>query len=202
MTSVIPTAFGFAAAAWVGMSLGRRLCAGRTPFADGPAPGRARPVLVLLVAGSVGAAAAMHGLATVPIAVVALVTAALAGCVIADWSCGIVPDALTLLPLGALIVAFAFRSDFGPLLAAVLVALPFALAATLSRGRGMGWGDVKLAALGRALLGAPAATLAFVLAALAAYAGSRFAGDRARPIAFAPYLAGGIAVVLIVGYGT
>jgi hypothetical protein len=52
------------------------------------------------------------------------------------------------------------------------------------------------------LLGAPAATLAFVLAALAAYAGSRFAGDRARPIAFAPYLAGGIAVVLIVGYGT
>jgi prepilin signal peptidase PulO-like enzyme (type II secretory pathway) len=84
----------------------------------------------------------------------------------------------------------------------VLVALPFALAATLSRGRGMGWGDVKLAALGGALLGAPAATLAFVLAALAAYAGSRFAGDRARPIAFAPYLAGGIAVVLIVGYGT
>lgn len=201
MTTVVLAVAGFAAAAWLGMRVGSMLCADRTPFADGPAAVRVRPGIVMLAMGAVGAAAALHGSGPWQLVTIGLVASALAGCVAADCACGIVPDALTLVPLAGLVAAFGLRGDPGPLLAAGLVALPFAFAATLSHGRGMGWGDVKLAALGGALLGARGATAALVIACVVAYAWSRFAGGRTRPIAFAPYLVGGIAVVLIAGYG-
>ena len=70
----------------------------------------------------------------------------------------------------------------------------------MSRGRGMGWGDAKLAALGGALLGAREAALAFMLAAVAAAVIARRAAcarDIApRPIAFGPYLAAAIVAML------
>ena len=75
------------------------------------------------------------------------------------------------------------------LVSALIVVVPFALAALLSRGRGMGWGDVKLAAVAGALLGASNALLALALAAFAAAVGARFrrdAGAAPRPLAFAP----------------
>jgi prepilin signal peptidase PulO-like enzyme (type II secretory pathway) len=60
----------------------------------------------------------------------------------------------------------------------------------------MGWGDVKLAALGGALLGMRGAVPAFIVAAIAVYAVARVSGGVRRPIAFGPYLAASIAAAL------
>ena len=73
-----------------------------------------------------------------------------------------------------------------------------AIAALASRGRGMGWGDVKLAALGGALLGVADATLAYFVAAAVAYVIARRTAGVRRPIAFGPYLAASIAVTLTI----
>jgi len=70
------------------------------------------------------------------------------------------------------------------------------VAALVTRGRGMGWGDAKLAALGGALLGAADATLAFMFAAVAAYVVARLTGGLRNVIAFGPYLATSIAASL------
>jgi len=88
--------------------------------------------------------------------------------------------------------------DLAPAIGAVVVFVPFAAAALATRGRGMGWGDVKLAALGGALLGVAGATLAFLVAALTAYAIARTTGGLRRTIAFGPYLAASIAATLVI----
>jgi prepilin signal peptidase PulO-like enzyme (type II secretory pathway) len=60
----------------------------------------------------------------------------------------------------------------------------------------MGWGDVKLVALGGAVLGIHAAVLAFAAACLIAVAVAALLKRRSEPIPFAPYLAVAIAVAL------
>jgi prepilin signal peptidase PulO-like enzyme (type II secretory pathway) len=60
----------------------------------------------------------------------------------------------------------------------------------------MGWGDVKLAALGGALLGAQDATLAFLVAGGAAYVVAHRGKRAGKPIAFGPYLAVSIVATL------
>jgi prepilin signal peptidase PulO-like enzyme (type II secretory pathway) len=75
--------------------------------------------------------------------------------------------------------------------------LPFALAALLSKGRGMGWGDSKLAALGGAVLGLQLSLLTFAAACLALVAVGWIRNRRTEPMAFAPYLAVAIVFGLI-----
>jgi prepilin signal peptidase PulO-like enzyme (type II secretory pathway) len=70
----------------------------------------------------------------------------------------------------------------------------FAAAALLSHGRGMGWGDVKLATLGGAVLGLEASLVALSLSCLAAAIYGYARGQRDVPIAFAPYLVAAIAL--------
>jgi prepilin signal peptidase PulO-like enzyme (type II secretory pathway) len=77
----------------------------------------------------------------------------------------------------------------------LIVVVPFAIFAYLSRGRGMGWGDVKLAAVAGALLGASNALLALALATFAAAVSAKFRrGTANEPLAFAPYLIGATAL--------
>jgi len=121
---------------------------------------------------------------------------ALAGCCAADFACGLLPDPLTLVPLAVVAGAGVAAHDWAPLLSAAVVFVPFAAAALLSRGRGMGWGDAKLAALGGALLGAREAAFAFMLAAVAAAVIARRTTGGRRPIAFGPYLAAAIVAML------
>ena len=66
----------------------------------------------------------------------------------------------------------------------------------LSKGRGLGWGDVKLVALGAAVLGLRTSVLAFSAACLLAVAIAVVRRRRHEPIAFAPYLAGSMTVAL------
>ncbi|HEY0394565.1 MAG TPA: prepilin peptidase [Candidatus Elarobacter sp.] len=199
MTSI---AFGalyallFAGAAFAGVLIAEAWCAGRRPYADGPASVRVGRMPFAVAGGCIGLALASQAAPPPAVALLVVVVLALAGCAAADFSCGALPDAFTLPPLALIIAVGAFAHDWAPAFGSAFIAAPFALAALLSRGRGMGWGDVKLAALGGALLGGADATLAYLLAAVAAYVVARRTAGVRRPIAFGPYLAASIAAML------
>jgi prepilin signal peptidase PulO-like enzyme (type II secretory pathway) len=187
----------FGAAGWAGTLVAQALCADRAPYADGPAPVAFARWPFALACALAGTAVAAQGESPAHLALLAFVMLALAGCCAADLSSGLLPDPLTLLPLAVVIGAGALAHDWAPLLSAAIVFAPFALAAATSHGRGMGWGDAKLAALGGALLGASEAALAFMLAAVAAAViARRTARATGRPIAFGPYLAAAIVAML------
>jgi prepilin signal peptidase PulO-like enzyme (type II secretory pathway) len=188
----------FACAAWIGTFAGVQLCVGRAPYDGGPAPIVFGRIPFAAIGACIGVALAVHGEPPVHLAVLLAVTLALAGAAAADLSCGALPDVLTIGPLVLVIATGAASFDWAPAFGATFVAVPFALAAFVSRGRGMGWGDVKLAALGGALLGVADATLAFMLAALVAYGMARRTASLRRPVAFGPYLAASIAASLTV----
>jgi prepilin signal peptidase PulO-like enzyme (type II secretory pathway) len=186
----------FAGAAWGGARAGEALCSDYAPHADGPRP-IAHPVWPFPLAGAaIGLALGLQGDPPIRLAVLAFAVVGLAGCTAADLRCGMLPDILTLAPLALAVGAGFIAHDPAPAFGAAFVAVPYAGAALLSRGRGLGWGDVKLAALGGALLGAGDATLALMLAAVAAYLVSRRSGRPREPVAFGPYLAGSIVLIL------
>ena len=190
------TTIAFAIAAWLGTFLAEALCADLRPYEDGPAP-VAFPRWPFPLAGAiVGLASALHGTTPLHLGVLALVMAALAASAASDMRCGMIPDVLSVGPLVLVVGLSAYERTWAPVFGAAFVLLPFAVTALFSRGRGMGWGDVKLAALGGALLGARDAALAFTLASVAAYLIARRSGGLRRPIAFGPYLAGSIIVAL------
>ncbi len=184
----------FACSAIVGLVVAAAICARVEAYEDGPRPGTPPVIALLAGAALIGGIAGAH---TDPgrLALVAVV----AGAFVAAWYCdvarGIVPDVFSLGPI-AVIAAVAFLwHDPRMLISALVVVLPFAVIAYLSRGRGLGWGDVKLAATTGALLGASNALLALALAAFAAAVGAKFRRDAAaQPLAFAPYLIGATAL--------
>jgi prepilin signal peptidase PulO-like enzyme (type II secretory pathway) len=186
----------FAGAAFAGVLVAEAWCAGRAPYDDGPAPVRAGRIPFVIAGGCVGLAFASHPMPALVTGMLLVVVLMLAGCAAADFACGALPDVFTLPPLALVVGAGAFAHDWAPAFGAAFIAAPFALAALLSRGRGMGWGDVKLAALGGALLGGADATLAYLVAAVAAYVVARRTAGARRPIAFGPYLAASIAAML------
>jgi len=188
----------FGAAGWTGAMIGELLCADRTPFEDGPATIDVGHWPFAAAGACVGLAIALQGPSSVHLALVAAIVLALAGGAAADLRCGILPDVFTLAPLALVIALAAAAHNAVPAVGAVVVFVPFAIVAMATRGRGMGWGDVKLAALGGALLGVAGATLAFLVAALTAYAIARTTGGLRRTIAFGPYLAASIAATLVI----
>ena len=185
----------FGCIGFLAMELSAHVCRSIQPFEDGPPPGR--PPRLLLVIGS----ACVGGLLTsqlglgLELIVPAVVVAALVASWYADASCGIIPDYFTLIPLALLIVVRVLAGDWMSLIVMAAVTLCFAVAAFASKGRGMGWGDVKLVALGAVVLG-DRSLLAFAAACLAAVFVAALRRRRSQPIAFAPYLATAIALSL------
>jgi prepilin signal peptidase PulO-like enzyme (type II secretory pathway) len=182
----------FGVVAYLGCILGKLACEKIVPFADGPKRG-AVPV-VGLIAGSIalGASIFYRGASPGELFLAALIVLVLVAGWASDVACGIIPDVFTLLPLAVLLVVRVFLRQWDFPFAGVLVFLPFALTASLSGGRGMGWGDVKLATLGGVLLGAPTALMSFIAASLVAVAVACARGKMREPIAFGPYLAAAI----------
>jgi prepilin signal peptidase PulO-like enzyme (type II secretory pathway) len=109
---------------------------------------------------------------------------------------GIIPDYFTLVPLVLVLGLAVFTHQYRPVVSALVVFVPFAIMAAFTRGRGMGWGDVKLATLGGAVLMLPLSFFALALACLAAALGAAVRGRTREPIAFAPYLVASIAVAI------
>ena len=197
--AIVSAGAGFAVAGFAGTRLGALLADARSPFADGPAAVRAPAWPFVTVAAAAGAFAALHGVPAAQLAMFAFLAVALCAAAFTDLRCGAVPDVCTLVPLGAIILAALVRHESAPLVGAVAVGVPLAAVAALSHGWGVGWGDVKLVALGGALLGALDAAYAFVGACVASYIWAAVTQRRTQPTAFAPYLVGAVAVAVAIG---
>lgn len=187
----------FAAAAYAGILAASLLRIESLP--DGPRPAQPPVLWIIAVSAIVGGFVTAHASSPGAIILLAGLCAILAAVCCTDMQYGIVPDVFTILPLTALLAyAVAARQWQIPVSAAVPF-FPFAIVAAISRGKGIGWGDVKLAALGGAVLGAQTATVAFTLSCFAAVIVAHVRGRRGDPIAFAPYLAGAIAAAMPLG---
>jgi prepilin signal peptidase PulO-like enzyme (type II secretory pathway) len=187
----------FAAAAASGIAAANAMLPKLERLDDAPPLVDFPPAALIVGAAVVGAA---MGLRTPPL-ILLVITAIVVVGLIAAWYCdaktGIIPDVFTLVPLALVVIFGLVQQQWMVLVSAVILFIPFAFLAFLSKGRGMGWGDAKLAALGGALLGVSTATVAFVLAsfvaALAAWLKYR---KRNAPIAMGPYLVAAIAASL------
>ena len=189
----------FGGAGYAGALAARSICDVTKPLPDGPPPGRPSVIMLVICACGAGLVEGLRGAGLTESALAALLCCSLVGIWYSDVRCGIVPDVFTLVPLALVLVVAAASHQWGALASSGIVFVPFALAAFASRGLGMGWGDVKLVALGGAVLGLEAAVLAFgcacALAVIVALAHRR----RHEPLAFAPYLVAAIALPLTAG---
>ena len=198
--TVVVGAFIFGASALIGVTGAVALVPHLKRFEDGPAPLRVNPYALIGGAAVLGAFMAWRHIPTPEL----LTSAVLAGVLAAIWYCdaktGIVPDYFTLIPLGlAFVDAFFAHQIVQVLISATVLFIPFALGAVFSKGRGMGWGDAKLAALAGAMLGMMLATFSLGVASLVAVivASIRYR-SKPVPIAFAPYMVS--AIVLGIAY--
>jgi prepilin signal peptidase PulO-like enzyme (type II secretory pathway) len=184
----------FGLASYVGVLLAGTISA--TPFDDGPQP--AEPPVAWIIAGAflIGFFALAHAAEPRHIVMDAIVVCALSAIWCTDVRYGIVPDVFTLVPLLIVVGAGLLNGDPWPLISAFIAFVPFACLAIVSKGVGMGWGDVKLAALGGAVLGGETALLAFAIGAVVAVLWAYRRGRQKQVIAFAPFLAGAIAIAM------
>lgn len=197
-TLVLLVAAMFGCAAFLAVEASVEICKRITPFDDGPPAGK--PPVLALIGGCalVGGIMASRGTPLPALGISALLCVALVAAWYCDVRCGIVPDAFTIAPLAVVLAVAVFTREWSAIVSAAVVFVPFACAAIFSRGRGMGWGDVKLAALGAAVLGVQTAILAAAGACLIAILVSVVRkNSRNQPIAFAPYLSGAIALGLV-----
>jgi leader peptidase (prepilin peptidase)/N-methyltransferase len=199
LTAAFLGAVFFAVAGYLGALLGVTFADRLPRLTDAPAP-QNTPVLALVAACAlIGAMVVTHAVSQGQVMLIAIVCLALVAIWITDARRGLIPDVFTLGPLGIMLLVGVWQHEWWLFISAALPFIPFAVAAMLSRGRGMGWGDVKLVALGGAVLGAQVAILAFAAACLAAVAVNYTRGNKRGPIAFAPYLAAAIGVAIPIG---
>jgi prepilin signal peptidase PulO-like enzyme (type II secretory pathway) len=194
--NTIFTALLYGALAFVASVVSKRICEELPRLEGGPPPGT--PPVKWLVAGAalLGALVALHHAPPSQVLLLGIITFALTAIWCSDTAYGLVPDVFTLGPLAAILLVAILLHQWYIVISALVPFVPFAVAAFLSKGRGMGWGDVKLVALGGALLGMHIALVAFIAACIAAVLVSRLQRIRSGPIAFAPYLVAAIAVSL------
>jgi prepilin signal peptidase PulO-like enzyme (type II secretory pathway) len=193
---IFVTAIAFAAFSYAGALAAMTYWATIPPLEGSPEPQQPPIVLLVGAAAVIGGLCAFHGAPPQTLAIVAATVGVLAAIWCVDVTRGIVPDALTLVPLVALLIAGLLTGRWYVLLASAVPAIPFAVMAWRTKGLGLGWGDVKLVALGGALLGMQTAILAFALAAIAAIVVARVQRRTSEPLAFGPYLVAAIAVPL------
>ncbi len=185
---VAAAAFFCGCAAACGIIVSTLLCARIEAFEDGPVPRSLHPAIPIATVSVLGALIALRGATPAQLGIVALIALPLAGIWYADSRKGIVPDAFTLVPLGVIAVVVVLRHSWFVGISALVVFVVFAAGAALSKGRGMGWGDAKLAALVGAVLGLQGSLLTLALACFAATIVSVVRDRGTRPIAFGPYI--------------
>lgn len=193
---VLLSMVSYATLSAVGVYAAQLTCAGIEPLPDGPPSGKPHVPYVIGACALIGAVSAARGLPPLMLVIFCLVCGVLSAIWYADIVCGIVPDIFSVLPLLTIAVAAGLAGRWDIIISAGIPMIPFAIVAAMTRGRGMGWGDTKLAGLGGALLGMQDAVLAFGIASVVAIVVSRFRADRTRPIAFGPYLVLGIVIPL------
>ncbi len=189
----------FAVLAYIGVLLANGVAANVKPLEGGPPPNEPPTLWLVAACGIIGAVVSSHSSSAAQIVLTGFVCAALAAAWCVDARTGLIPDGFTLVPLAALVLVSLWQHQWSIIIAACVPLIPFALAALLSHGRGMGWGDVRLAALGGAVLGAQTAVLVFALACVVAVAVAYARKRTKSPIAFGPYLVAAIGIALPIG---
>ncbi len=158
-----------------------------------------RPITLLLVPLVGALVASLYATReSTPIAFVrlGLVLVSLAFAVTADLRVGTVPVAV-MAPLIALTAAIEIAThQTASVLAACVVLVPFAFASAWTRGRGLGAGDVQIAALGALALSPILGMIAFAGACFGAAGVTLARRSESRRLTFSPYLATTIAVSL------
>ena len=194
----LAAAIVFGCSAYLAMQVAAFVYAKDAPLPGGPAPSRVPAAVLIVGSAFIGGVSALRGADLASLAIVELIVFALCAVIWTDVTRGFIGDWFTLPPLAFVIGIAAFEHKFVPIFVSLLVVtLPFAVAAFASKGVGMGWGDVKLVALGAALLDIQTSILMYAVACMVA-CGIAFARrKRTEPIAFAPYLATAIAVGMI-----
>jgi prepilin signal peptidase PulO-like enzyme (type II secretory pathway) len=205
MWIVVAAAVIFACSAYLATSVASMIYAKDAPLEDGPRPGRVglwQTLVMVVVAAAIGVVSVEHASDLRSLAVTDLAVFALCAVIWTDVTRGFIGDWFTLPTIAIVfVVGFSEQAFFPMLISFGLVTLPFVGAALISKGMGMGWGDVKLVALGAALLNVQTSMLMFAIACMVA-CGIAFARHkRGEPIAFAPYLATAIAIGMIVPNG-
>jgi len=176
----------FGCAAFLGIQLSADICRSIEPFEDGPEPGTPPTPWLLGGAAAIGLVLGARGIPFVGLVLAAILTVSLVASWYGDVRTGVISDYFTLVPLGVFVMVALVEHDYGGLISSAAVSVPFAVTAVASRGRGMGWGDVKLIALGGVALGIQTAVLALAAACLIAVFASLLRKRRHEPIAFAP----------------
>jgi prepilin signal peptidase PulO-like enzyme (type II secretory pathway) len=188
MIAALLCAVVFACSAACGIALAQTLCSGVESFEGAPEPSRLSPAVPVITFAVLGIIMALRGAGALQLGTVALVGVALAGSWHADAKHGIVPDLFTLVPLGIIAIAVMLHHTWFIAVSALVTGGAFAIAALLSRGRGMGWGDAKLAAVSGALLGLPWSLGVLGVACFGATVVAVVRHRGTKPIAFAPYI--------------
>ncbi len=191
-------AFIFACAAGCGVLAAMLICSRTEAFADGPSSRALHPAIPIALFALLGPLLAARGGTVGQLGIVALLGVPLAGIWYADARKGIVPDVFTLFPLAIIAVSVLIHHSWFVAISAAFLFVVFAVAAALSKGRGMGWGDAKLAALTGAVLGLESSMLALALACFAATVVSVIRDRGTKPIAFAPYII--VAIVMAMAF--
>ncbi len=182
-------AFIYGCAATCGVIAAHFICSRVQRHEDGPAPLALHPAIPIVLFALLGGFASREGThAAAHLGVFALLGIPLIGAWYSDARIGIVPDVFTLVPLGVIAILVLLHHTWWIAISAFVVFGAFACAAVFSRGRGMGWGDAKLAMLTGAVLGLPLSLLTLGLACFAATAVSVVRDRGTKPIAFAPYI--------------
>jgi prepilin signal peptidase PulO-like enzyme (type II secretory pathway) len=192
-------ALASALAATLGVLFARLWCRSNTPLVDPPPPLGIPWWGLALAAACIGIEHSVRQPTIHHILLLAVILFVLSAATTIDISLGIIPDILTLVPLAAITIIANLQTDLQPTITAAIIALPFCIAALLSRGYGVGWSDVKLAALGAAVLGLSNAIVGLTLASAVAFIVSKRRPPHSQPIAFAPYIAAGIGLMLMMG---
>lgn len=183
------SAFIFGCAASVAVTLAQLLTARVPDLDDAPRRTNLHPVIPVAFTAALGVLLAARGADTLQLAVVALAAIPLVGSWYSDARKGIIPDWFTLLPLALIAVYVVLHHAWAVALFSVIMFAIFACAAIISHGRGMGWGDAKLAGVAGAILGLPWSFGVLGVACLAATIASIIRDRGKTPIAFGPYIA-------------
>jgi len=193
---ILLSAFIFACSAAVGIAAAQMACSRIEPFEDGPRRVNLHPAIPIAFMIALGVVLANRGANTLQLATTALLGVPLIGSWYADSRTGIIPDVFTLVPLGAIGAFVVVQHAWYVALWAVLTFAAFASAALLSRGRGMGWGDAKLAGVAGAVLGIPWSFGVLGVACLAATITSIVRDRGKAPIAFGPYISVSVLIAI------
>ena len=188
MIAILSCGFIYACAAACGIIAAQLICARMSRLEDGPAPVKLHPSIPVALFAFVGIMLAGRGANIRELGLIALLGIPLTGAWYSDAIKGLVPDVFTLIPLGVIGVTIIVQHAWGIATSVDVIFVAFAVSAWFSKGRGMGWGDAKLAALCAAVLGLPVGLLTLAAACFAATAFSVVRDRGTKPVAFAPFI--------------